>query len=112
MKPLRKVLKQVPGLEFELLDIGCCGMAGTFGLEREHANLARRMAEQELLPKLAAVPDTTTVIVNGFSYPQQICAHTRHQPRHLVQVLALLLAARDEQGSESAPEEKVATTPR
>lgn len=93
MKPLRKVLKLVPELDFQLLDTGCCGMAGTFGLEREHADLARRMAAQELLPQLAAQSDTTTVIANGFSCRQQIRAHTRHRPLHLAQMLARLLAA-------------------
>jgi hypothetical protein len=51
MKPLRKVLKLIPGLDFALLDTGCCGMAGTFGLEREHALLSGRMAALDLLPQ-------------------------------------------------------------
>jgi glycerol-3-phosphate dehydrogenase subunit C len=87
MKPLRKVLKLVPGLDFALLDAGCCGMAGTFGLEREHAELSSRMAALELLPQLAAQPDAR-VIANGFSCRAQIRAHSAQQPRHLAQLLA------------------------
>jgi Fe-S oxidoreductase len=111
MKPLRKVLKLVPGLDFDLLDTGCCGMAGTFGLEREHADLARRMAEQELLPRLAEATDAT-VIANGFSCRQQIRAQTRHRPLHLVQVLARGLMVRDDQRGESQPAARVSTKPR
>jgi Fe-S oxidoreductase len=111
MKPLRKVLKLVPGLDFELLDTGCCGMAGTFGLEREHADLARRMAEQELLPRLAEATDAT-VIANGFSCRQQIRAHTRHRPLHLVQLLARGLMVRDDQRGESQPTAGVSTKAR
>jgi Fe-S oxidoreductase len=111
MKPLRKVLKLVPGLDFELLDTGCCGMAGIFGLDREHADLARRMAEQELLPRLAGETDAT-IIANGFSCRQQIRTHTRHRPLHLVQRLARGLIVRDEQRGESQPTARVSTKTR
>ena len=87
IKPMRRVLKLAPGLDFDLLDAGCCGMAGTFGLEGEHAELSRQMAELALLPQLRAVPQAT-VIANGFSCRQQIRAYTSHRPRHLVQLLA------------------------
>ncbi len=87
MKPLRKVLKLIPRIDFDLLDTGCCGMAGTFGLEREHADLSERMAALGLLPRLRAEPQAT-VIANGFSCRQQIQAHSVHRPRHLVQLLA------------------------
>ncbi len=90
MKPMRKVLKQVKDLDFELLDAGCCGMAGTFGLEREHAHLAVDMAEAALLPRLRDTPDAT-VVANGFSCRAQVRAHTSHQPRHLVEILAEVL---------------------
>lgn len=66
---------------------GCCGMAGTFGLEQEHADLSRQMAELALLPQLRANP-SAPVIANGFSCRQQIRAHALQRPRHLAQVLA------------------------
>jgi len=91
MKPMRRVLKLVPGLDFDLLDTGCCGMAGTFGLEREHAELSKQMAGLGLrqLPQAEPWP---TVIANGFSCRQQIRAHSPHRARHLVQLLADALA--------------------
>jgi len=87
MKSMRKVLKLIPGLTPQLIEAGCCGMAGTFGLEREHADLSRQMAELALLPQLRARPEAT-VIANGFSCRQQIRAQSAHPARHLAQVLA------------------------
>jgi Fe-S oxidoreductase len=87
MKSMRRVLKLLPGPAAEIIDAGCCGMAGTFGLEREHAALSRQMADLALTPRLAASPDAA-VIANGFSCRQQIRARTGRQPRHLAQVLA------------------------
>ena len=48
------LLRLIPGLRLEHLEAGCSGMAGTFGLEGEHAELSRKMAEHDLLPQLAA----------------------------------------------------------
>ena len=44
-KAMRRVLKLIPGHDFSVIDAGCCGMAGTFGLEAEHADMASAMAE-------------------------------------------------------------------
>jgi glycerol-3-phosphate dehydrogenase subunit C len=100
MKAMRRVLKMVEGHEFDVIDSGCCGMAGSFGLEREHSAMAREMAEQALLPALRAQPQTR-VVANGFSCRQQIRNHSQHQPLHLAQVLALCLTQ-----VESQPVEK------
>ncbi|MBK5938116.1 (Fe-S)-binding protein [Halochromatium roseum] len=104
MKSMRKVLKWVPGLTPEMIDAGCCGMAGTFGLEQEHAELSRQMAELHLLPQLRANP-SAPVIANGFSCRQQIRAHTTQRPRHLAQVLADAL----ELDLDMEPQQEVAT---
>lgn len=82
MKAMRKVLKLIPGLSFDNIEAGCCGMAGSFGLEAEHYPLAQQMAEQDLLPALRAAPGAT-VIANGFSCRQQIRGGSQHHPMHL-----------------------------
>ena len=38
--------------EVELLDVGCCGMAGTFGYEAEHYDLSMKVGELKLFPTL------------------------------------------------------------
>jgi Fe-S oxidoreductase len=40
------------GYEVELMDTGCCGMAGTFGYEAEHYELSMKVGELKLFPKV------------------------------------------------------------
>jgi len=86
MKSVRKVLKLIPGLKFEMVESSCCGMAGSFGIEKEHTDMAMAMAEQSLLPTLRANPGAT-VVANGFSCQHQIREGCDHQPIHLAVLL-------------------------
>ncbi|MGB5737156.1 MAG: heterodisulfide reductase-related iron-sulfur binding cluster, partial [Thiohalocapsa sp.] len=90
-KAMRRVLKLIPGHDFSMIDAGCCGMAGTFGLEAEHAAMSTAMAERDLLPALRAAPDAR-VIANGFSCRAQMRAHGDHRARHLAVLLRDALA--------------------
>lgn len=72
MKSLRKVLRLVPGLEFEFIESSCCGMAGSFGLDAEHHDISLQMAEADLLPAVRAAGDDTRLLANGFSCRHQI----------------------------------------
>ena len=87
MKSMRRVLKLAPANQFEFIDASCCGMAGSFGLEAEHAQHSRAMAEQGLLPALQQRGERQ-VIANGFSCRQQIRNHSDAKPRHLAEWLA------------------------
>lgn len=93
MKSMRKVLKLVPGLSFRFIESSCCGMAGSFGLESEHAGSSVEMAEQGLLPGLDAAPDAV-VVCNGFSCSHQIYALRERTPVHLASLLARQLIVR------------------
>ncbi|RLW71707.1 MAG: hypothetical protein B6D71_00730, partial [gamma proteobacterium symbiont of Stewartia floridana] len=88
MKSMRKVLKQIPGISFEMVDASCCGMAGSFGLEAEHYETSKAMAEQALLPALNARPEAL-IVANGFSCRHQIKAHTDRPALHLAQLIRL-----------------------
>lgn len=90
MKALRKTLGLLAGVEVTLIDSGCCGMAGGFGLEAEHYDASQRMAEAALSPAVRAAPDGAFVLANGFSCRHQIDEGTGRKPRHL----ALLLKER------------------
>lgn len=92
MKSLRKVLRLIPGCQFEFIDASCCGMAGSFGLDAEHADISRAMAELDLLPALRAAPDAP-VLANGFSCRHQIEEGCGRAPRHIAQWLAEALAS-------------------
>lgn len=91
MKSMRKVLKLIPGLDFELIESSCCGMAGSFGLEAEHAAISWDMARLSLLPKLSQSPDSL-VLSNGFSCRHQIIEGDGRQSLHLAQVFRDALA--------------------
>ncbi len=71
LKALRKVLKEVPGLEFDYIEASCCGMAGSFGHEGEHRAMSVAMAEQALMPALRAAP-AARIVASGFSCRGQI----------------------------------------
>lgn len=86
MKSVRKVLKAIPGLEFELVEASCCGMAGGFGIEREHAEISLRMAEADLFPTLRAHPGAR-ILANGFSCRHQIEDGLNRQTVHLACLL-------------------------
>ena len=86
MKSLRKVLRLIPEFDFEFIEASCCGMAGSFGLEAEHADLSMRMAELDLLPALRAAPDAT-ILANGFSCRHQIREGVARQPLHVALLL-------------------------
>ena len=54
------------------VDSGCCGMAGSFGFEREHYDLSVALGNRRLAPAVKAAPATTTVVAPGISCRQQI----------------------------------------
>ncbi len=86
MKSMRKALRVIPDLPFEFIEAACCGMAGSYGLEAEHTQQSRDMAEQGLLPALDADPDAL-LVCNGFSCSHQIVALRDRQPIHLATLL-------------------------
>jgi Fe-S oxidoreductase len=86
MKSMRKVLKAIPGLEFELIEASCCGGAGSFSIEKEHADAAMEMAELSLLPRLREKPEAP-ILANGFSCQQQIQEGVQRDSMHLAELL-------------------------
>jgi len=82
----RRVLAQVAP-SHEILDAGCCGMAGAFGFESEHYDLSVACAELELLPRLRQGPEDTTVLADGFSCREQISQLSGRRPIHLVELI-------------------------
>jgi Fe-S oxidoreductase len=65
---------------------GCCGMAGSFGHEVEHYNIARAIGEDRLFPAVRDRADAI-VAVSGFSCRCQIEHHTDCSPLHLCELL-------------------------
>ncbi|WP_347987053.1 (Fe-S)-binding protein [Methylomonas sp. AM2-LC] len=90
IKSVRKLLKQVPGLQFELIEASCCGMAGNFGVEAEHYDHAQAMSELALFPALRAEPEAL-IVTSGFSCQQQIVNGGFAKPLHLAELLCLAI---------------------
>jgi len=76
------------GFDVELVDSGCCGMAGSFGFEREHYDISMAIGERRLLPAVRRLPPEAEVVAMGVSCRQQIAHGTGRQARHLVEILA------------------------
>ncbi|HVO87002.1 MAG TPA: FAD-linked oxidase C-terminal domain-containing protein [Casimicrobiaceae bacterium] len=76
----------------EVLDSGCCGMAGAFGFERDKYEVSRAIAENALMPRVRAAATDTLLIADGFSCREQILHCTGRQALHPAEVLAMALA--------------------
>jgi FAD/FMN-containing dehydrogenase/Fe-S oxidoreductase len=93
MSAEESVLRRL-GMDFEVLDSGCCGMAGAFGFERDHYDVSVRAGERVLLPAVRAASDDTLIVADGFSCREQIVQQTGREPVHLAHVLRMALDAR------------------
>jgi FAD/FMN-containing dehydrogenase/Fe-S oxidoreductase len=82
-----KKLFAAMGTKAEILDDGCCGMAGSFGFEKRKYDVSMKIYEHELGPHLRSVPAERLVLADGFSCRTQIEQATGHRPLHLAQLL-------------------------
>jgi Fe-S oxidoreductase len=78
-------------LDFELLDSGCCGMAGSFGFEERHYDVSMKCGERVLLPAVREADKSTLIIADGFSCREQIAQATDRQALHLAQVIRMAM---------------------
>ena len=72
MGPTTEVLSRVEGLEFRVLDSGCCGMAGSFGYEKGHYEVSKACGERVLFPAVRQAAADDLVVAPGFSCRHQI----------------------------------------
>jgi FAD/FMN-containing dehydrogenase/Fe-S oxidoreductase len=80
-------LLRLTGADVELLDSGCCGMAGPFGFEKEKFDLSQKLGERVLLPAVRS-NSNAIILSDGFSCCEQITQNTNAKPMHLAEVLA------------------------
>lgn len=66
---------------------GCCGLAGNFGMQRDHYDISVAVAENGLLPALRTADQETILLADGFSCRTQAVQLTGRQGRHLAQFL-------------------------
>jgi FAD/FMN-containing dehydrogenase/Fe-S oxidoreductase len=80
-------LLRLTGADVQLLDSGCCGMAGPFGFEEDKYEVSQTLANRVLLPAIRNNPQAT-ILTNGFSCAEQITQNTTTHPKHLAELLA------------------------
>ena len=89
--PALRLLRRIPGAEVIDLDAGCCGMAGSFGYEKEHYDISRLVGEQRLFPALRQADAAAVVVAPGFSCRLQIEHFTGRRALHPATLLAPLV---------------------
>jgi len=75
------------GYDVTEVDSGCCGMAGSFGFEREHYDISVALGNRRLAPAVKAAPEDTVVVAPGISCRQQIEHLAGRRARHPAEVL-------------------------
>ncbi|MER6529991.1 FAD-linked oxidase C-terminal domain-containing protein [Streptomyces sp. NPDC001508] len=77
-------------LDADVLDEGCCGLAGNFGFERGHHEVSLAVGELGVLPAVRAAAPDDVLLADGFSCRTQIeQGDTGRRALHLAEVLAL-----------------------
>jgi Fe-S oxidoreductase len=84
-------LLRLAGYDADMADAPCCGMAGSYGFEKEHYELSRAAGERALFPIVRSRPQAQ-VAVMGTSCRQQVEHFTGRRPRHVVELLKDALA--------------------
>jgi FAD/FMN-containing dehydrogenase/Fe-S oxidoreductase len=79
------------GVEFQAPAPGCCGMAGSFGFERDNYDVSMAIGELELLPAVRRAPPDWLIIADGFSCREQIAQGTFRHALHLAEVLQMAI---------------------
>ncbi len=83
-----QLLELIPNCTVEEIDSGCCGMAGSFGYEREHYDLSIQLAEMSLAPAVRAADPATIICASGTSCREQIGHTTDREALHPIEIFA------------------------
>lgn len=70
-----------------IMNTGCCGMAGSFGYEKEHYAISMQVGEDTLFPKVRNTPLDTEIIAAGTSCRHQIYDGTKRLAKHPISIL-------------------------
>jgi FAD/FMN-containing dehydrogenase/Fe-S oxidoreductase len=83
------------GIEPEVMDAGCCGLAGSFGYSAEHYDISMKIGNRKLLPMVRAAERDTILVADGFSCRQQIAHGTDRRAMHTAEVLQMAIHSRN-----------------
>lgn len=86
-KYVQQVLSFPTNFEAEEIDSGCCGMAGSFGYEKNTYSISMKIAEMKLLPEIRKTDSSTLIATSGTSCRHQIKDGTGKTVKHPVEIL-------------------------
>jgi Fe-S oxidoreductase len=86
------------GFNVEVLDLGCCGLAGSFGFQKEHDELSREIARDRFLPGIVRSALDGPVILDGFSCQLQAGELAKVATTSTAELLAELLRTTQSSG--------------
>ena len=84
---MKEILGRVPAISVSEIDSGCCGMAGSFGYEKEHYDMSMKIGEEILFPAVRNRLVGTAVVACGFSCRHQIADGTGVKALHWVETI-------------------------
>jgi len=93
---------RIDGCSVNEVDSGCCGMAGSFGFEKEHFEMSMQIGKQRLFPAVRETPRHATVVAPGVSCRQQIAEGTGRKAIHPAELLYRAMLRARESGDGSA----------
>jgi FAD/FMN-containing dehydrogenase/Fe-S oxidoreductase len=83
----KKALSLPENFEVQLIPSGCCGMAGSFGYEKEHYDLSMQIGELVLFPTVRSQPVEVDIVASGTSCRHQIHDGTKRHAKHAAEIL-------------------------
>jgi FAD/FMN-containing dehydrogenase/Fe-S oxidoreductase len=83
----KKALSLPENFEVQLIPSGCCGMAGSFGYEKEHYDLSMQIGELVLFPAVRAQASDVEIVASGTSCRHQIHDGTQRHAKHTAEIL-------------------------
>jgi FAD/FMN-containing dehydrogenase/Fe-S oxidoreductase len=87
LTPVKKILTKLGNNEVHMIPSGCCGMAGSFGYEKEHFDLSMQIGELVLFPTIRKQPENVVIAAAGVSCRHQIKDGTGRRALHPVEIL-------------------------
>jgi FAD/FMN-containing dehydrogenase/Fe-S oxidoreductase len=99
----QQLLEQM-GLDFQTLQSTCCGVAGSFGYEKEKYDISMQIGEHDLLPQIRAASKEALVIADGFSCRSQIEHATDRRALHIAEVVKMAIEKGGRESSGTYPE--------
>ena len=70
-----------------IMNTGCCGMAGSFGYEKEHYKVSMQVGEDTLFPKIRNCSKEIEIVAAGTSCRHQIYDGTKRIAKHPITIL-------------------------